>query len=68
MREALYVHASAGWVPFPFADVADGQTGDDVFVMPWTTVGVPVWRTGGAVFADRVVDWHATVSVGLQLF
>lgn len=67
----LYVHATAGYVWFPF--VGAGVL-DEFFVMPWATLGLPVWRTGGARFADgvvvddRVANWHATISVGLQLF
>ncbi len=67
----LYVHATGGYVWFPF----DGAgVLDEFFVMPWATLGLPVWKTGGAAFADgtviadRVANWHATVSVGLQLF
>lgn len=70
----LYVHATVGWVVFPFAGDGGQTLADDFFVMPWATVGLPVWKTGGALFADgsviddRVANWHATVSVGLQLF
>jgi hypothetical protein len=69
----LYLHATAGYVWFPFDD-DDGDLFDDVFVMPWATLGLPVWRSGGAEFADgshvedRAFNWHATVSLGLQLF
>lgn len=67
----LYVHATAGYVWFPFDDAG---VLDDFFVMPWATIGLPVWKTGGAAFADgvdvddRAFNWHGTISVGLQLF
>jgi hypothetical protein len=47
--------------------------GERWFVQPWATLGLPVFGTGGATFADgtvvrdRVVNWHATVSLGLAL-
>lgn len=68
----LYAHATAGFTWFPFHDA--GSVVDDVYVMPWLTAGLPVWNTGGARFGDgttiddRVFNWHATISVGLQLF
>lgn len=72
----LYAHATGGYVWFPFSrGPGDDDNGivDDVFVMPWATVGIPVFGTGGVTFADdvvvndRIVNFHATVSFGLQL-
>ena len=43
------------------------------FVEPWATVGLPVFGTGGAVVGDvdvrdRGFNWHATVSVGVDVW
>ncbi len=68
----LYAHVTAGWTWFPFADGDDVLT-SHVFLMPWATLGVPVFGSGGVVFADgsvvrdRVINFHATVSLGLEL-
>jgi hypothetical protein len=70
----LYLHATAGFTWFPFAGAGNQTLVDDVYVMPWLTAGLPVFQTGGARFADgtfiedRALNWHATVSIGLQLF
>ncbi len=71
----LYVHATAGFTWFPFEGAASGGTlVDDVYVMPWVTAGLPVFHTGGALFADgsgiedRLFNWHGTISIGMQLF
>lgn len=68
----LYAHVTGGYTWFPFADVEASVLGD-VFVMPWATVGLPVFGSGGVTFSDGVVvddrslNFHATVSIGLEL-
>ena len=72
----LYVHATAGYVWFPFSrGDGDHDNGvvDDFFVMPWATIGLPVFGSGGVIFGDgsvvgdRRFNGHATISIGLQL-
>jgi hypothetical protein len=65
-REA-YAHVTAGYTWFPFDGV------DLFFVQPWATLGVPIFHSGGAVVdgrqvTDRVLNWHATVSIGCRFF
>ncbi|HEY1099723.1 MAG TPA: hypothetical protein VGF99_12390 [Myxococcota bacterium] len=72
----LYAHMTAGFTWFPF-DNDDNDKDVDVlgavFVMPWVTVGLPVFGSGGITFndgvfvADRLLNFHATVSIGLEL-
>ncbi len=64
-----YVHASVGWRWFFARDVPIAEF---FFVEPWATIGLPVFGTGGAnvdgvAVADRGFNWHATVSVGVDL-
>lgn len=66
-REA-YAHVTVGDTWFPFDD---GALALPVFVQPWATIGVPVFHTGGGrvgptTIRDRVVNWHATVSLGVR--
>ena len=58
---------------FPLAGVVDVGFADAVFVQPWVTLGLPVFGTGSATFddgtevRDRLLNWHATVSLGISL-
>lgn len=73
----LYAHMTAGFTWFPFDDDDDDDKDVDVlgavFVMPWVTVGLPVFGSGGITFndgvvvADRLLNFHATMSIGLEL-
>lgn len=65
-----YVHASIGWRWF-FADGVPLL--EFFFVEPWATIGLPVYGTGGATVRgvridDRGFNWHATVSVGADVW
>jgi hypothetical protein len=66
-REA-YAHVTVGDTWFPFDDAAPTLP---VFVQPWATIGVPVFHAGGVragttTIRDRVLNWHATVSLGVR--
>ena len=76
----VYAHVTAGTVYFPWRsdgvdiDVTDDGVLSAIFFQPIVTAGVPVFGAGDAVFADgtviadRLFNWHATVSVGLELW
>lgn len=65
-----YAHASVGWRWFFAREV---PLLEFFFVEPWATIGLPVFGTGGAVVGDVAVrdrgfNWHATVSVGVDVW
>lgn len=70
MSYEAYAHVTGGWVLFPWRDGIPSM----FFVQPLVTVGVPIFGSGDAVFfdgdvvADRVFNWHATISVGVELW
>jgi hypothetical protein len=70
----LYAHATFGGTWFPFADDVTAGLLRRFYLMPWLTAGLPLFHTGGARFSDgvviddRVLNWHATVSLGATLF
>jgi hypothetical protein len=64
-----YAHVSLGWRWFFARDI---PVVEFFFVEPWATIGLPVFDTGGAdvggvIVSDRGFNWHATVSVGVDL-
>ena len=70
----IYAHLTAGGVFFPATWFGvDDPLLSRIFAMPWVTVGVPMFGTGDAVFADgvvvrdRLLNWHGTVSLGIEL-
>jgi hypothetical protein len=67
----VYLHGTVGAAWFP---LAGHVLFDRFFVMPWATVGVPLFhgadvvRGGAVVVRDRIVNWHATVSLGVRVW
>jgi hypothetical protein len=65
-----YVHVSLGWRWF-FARGVPAL--EFLFVEPWATIGLPVFGSGGANVggvdvSDRGFNWHATISVGVDVW
>ncbi len=64
-----YAHATVGWRWLPFY----AAPWERLFVMPWATLGVPIFGTGSVHTAalsvhDRRVNAHASVNLGVRLW